>query len=81
MAEFLKVSTKAATITGAVLGLLCALFSAGVTGMMGSQYAGATMMGYVYQSFGLVAIVYGIVIGAIIGALIAAIYNWALSMK
>ena len=44
MAEFLKINTKAAVITGAILGLLCGLFSGAMTGMMGASYAGLTMM-------------------------------------
>lgn len=81
MAEFSKISAKAATITGAILGFLCGLFSIGMTGMMGPAYAGITMMGWAYSTMGWLAAIYGLVSGAIAGALIAVVYNWALSLR
>ena len=75
------INTKAATITGAILGALCAVFAGAFVGMMGAPYAGVAMMGGAYAAWGWISIVYGLVVGAIGGALIALVYNWALSMK
>ncbi|HIH08880.1 MAG TPA: hypothetical protein HA237_05940 [Candidatus Diapherotrites archaeon] len=81
MAVFSQISAKAAAITGAVLGFLCGLFSIGMVGMMGLNYAGFTMMGGAYSYLGWFTAIYGLVIGAIVGGLIAIVYNWALSLK
>ena len=81
MAEFLKINTKAAAITGAVLGFLCGVFAISLAGTMGMPYAGMAMMGSTYSVLGWLTAVYGLVIGAIFGELISIIYNWALSLK
>lgn len=81
MAEYSKISAKAATITGAVLGLICSLFAVVLVSGMGMMYAGISMMGNAFAYFGWISVLYGIVLGAISGFLIAVIYNWSLSIK
>jgi hypothetical protein len=77
---FSEISVKAATVTGAILGLLCALlaivFSVGMMPMYSMMRY--SMMGYAYLDFGLVSIIVLPVYGAIVGALVGIIYNWAL---
>ncbi|MFH0714884.1 MAG: hypothetical protein V1847_03840 [Candidatus Diapherotrites archaeon] len=81
MAEFSKISVKAATITGAVLGVLCGIFWS-AWGMTGLSYAGMGMMGALFGAWGVAgAIIANVILGAIVGALIGIIYNWALSLK
>lgn len=82
---FSEINVKAATVTGAVIGLLCWLFGFGigfgnmpmygfVNGMMGYY-----MMGYSsYVALYFLALV---VVGAVIGFAIAIVYNWTLKLK
>ena len=85
---FSEINVKAATITGAVVGVACWLFGFGIgfnsmpmygftSGMMGSYNMMGYAPSYVIVPYFLVLIVTGAIVGAIIGI----VYNWALKLK
>ncbi len=74
---FSEINVKAATITGAILGLLCWLL------VVPYGFVGYGMMGYgsAFRVYGLLSVVLDAALGAIAGAVIGIIYNLALKLK
>lgn len=82
--NYSEINVKAATITGAIIGVLCWLFMIPWYGMMGvNAYYGTMgyMMGYANSVVGPLSVVIAIICGAIAGAVIGWIYNWALKLR
>ncbi|MDE2217305.1 MAG: hypothetical protein KGJ87_09135 [Planctomycetota bacterium] len=86
MAAFSQINVRAATITGAAVGLLCWLFGAGIgfASMPMYGFVSGGMMGYYMMGYSGYAVLYLItlgIVGALVGAIIGFVYNWALRLK
>ncbi len=75
---FSRISVKAATVTGAIVGFLCWLF---VTPFI--SYAAVSMMvgGTLFHGYDISTLVLDVVAVGVVGALVAGLYNWALRFE